>query len=263
MKKVRIAVVASGWHYPAHFYEAMARQKKLDGMTVDLFCISHRDPSFAKEEKKGRKFGRGHRAKLDRLLYKEIASKELIEAIGWNYKEYPNTVGDWGNSNQWLRDYPHFFQDYDLLLFTHDDNLIIHDRLFADIVEDPEYPNWEILANSTGMPQGFLRGSFEFFKVNTISKLGGRFDLSEVTLDRTGITTASENIEELYDWNKGADPTNFMIMQKGIKVGYLSPCYRVSAYCIEGERGYIANTHGQNTIYEEQGFQFLKDNKIL
>ena len=258
---MRIAVVASAWHFPAHFYEAMARQKKLDGMTIDLFCISHRDPSYAKLEKKGRKFKRDLRGKLDRMLYKEIASKELIEAIGWEYKEYPNTVGDWGNTNQWLE--THDYKDYDLLLLTHDDNFILHDRLFADIVEDGAFKEWEILANSTGMPQGYLRGSFEFFKPSAITKLGGKFDLSQVTLDRTGIFTASEDIRELYDWNHGADPTNFKIMELGIKVGYLSPAYRVSAYCIEGERGYISNTHGQNTVYEESGLKFLHDNKII
>jgi len=258
---MRIAVVCSGWHYPAHFYEAMARQKRLDGMQIDLFCISHRNPSFAKEEKKGRKFGRGLRAKLDRLLYKEIASQNLIEAIGWDYKEYPNTIGDWGNSNQWLAE--HDYTQYDLLLFTHDDNLIIHDRLFADIVEDGAYKDWDILANSPGMPAGYIRGSFEFFKPDALTKLGGKFDLSEVHLDRTGITTASEDIAELYDWNAGGNPTNYAILQLGLKVGYLSPAYRVSAYCIEGERGYISNTHGANTQYEEMGLKFLKENKVI
>lgn len=258
---MKIAVVASGWHFPANFYESMSRQKRLDGMTIDFFCVSHRDPSFAKKEKKGKKFGRGIRAKLDRILYKEIASKELIEAIGWDYKEYPNTIGDWGNSNQWLAE--HDYKDYDLLLFTHDDNLIVHDRLFADIVEDGAYKDWDILTNSPGMPQGYIRGSFEFFKRETLTRLGGKFDLSEVTLDRTGQTTASEDIRELYDWNAGGNPTNFKILELGLKVGYLSPAYRVSAYCIEGERGYISNTHGENTQYEDMGLKYLKDNKVI
>lgn len=258
---MKIAVVASGWHYPAHFYEAMARQKKLDGMTVDLFCISHRDPLYAMEEKKNRKFKRTLRGKLDKILYKEIASSNLIEAIGWDYKEYPNTVGDWGNTNQWLDG--HDYKKYDLLLFTHDDNLILHDRLFADVVEDGAYKDWDILSNSPGMPQGYLRGSFEFFKPRALKKLGGRFDLSEVTLDRTGIFTASEDIRELYDWNHGADPTNFKVKELGLRVGYLSPAYRVSAYCIEGERGYISNTHGENTQYEDQGLNYLHANKII
>lgn len=258
---MRIAVVASGWHFPAHFYEAMARQVKPDGMQVDLFCISHRDPKYAKEEKKGKKFGRGLRAKLDRIFYKELASVNLIEAIGWDYKEYPNTIGDWGNSNQWLDE--HDYKEYDLLLFTHDDNLILHDRLLADVVEDGAYKDWDILTNSPGMPEGYIRGSFEFFKPKTITALGGRFDLSEVSLDRTGETTASEDIRELYDWNAGGNPTNYKILELGLRVGYLSPAYRVSAYCIEGERGYISNTHGENTKHEDMGLDYLHKNKVI
>lgn len=258
---MKIAVITSGWHFPLHFYEAMARQKKLDGMTIDLFCVSHRDPKYAILEKKGKKFGRGIRAKLDRILYKEMATKEKIEAIGFNYKEYPNTIGDWGNTNQWLED--HDYKKYDLILATHDDNLILHDRLFADIVEDGAFKDWDILTNSPGMPEGYIRGSFEFFKKKTITKLGGKFDLSEVSLDRTGVTTASEDIRELYDWNAGGNPTNRMINELGLKVGYLSPAYRVSAYCIEGERGYISNTHGENTKWEDAGLNYLHKNGVI
>lgn len=258
---MKIAVIASGWHFPLNFFEAMARQKLLDGMTVDLFCVSHRDPKYAIAEKKGRKFGRGLRAKLDRILYKEMATQAKIEALGWHYKEYPNTIGDWGNTNQWLEE--HDYKKYDLIVATHDDNLIIHDRLFADIVEDGAYKDWDILTNSPGMPQGYIRGSFEFFKKATIKKLGGKFDLSEVSLDRTGITTASEDIRELYDWNAGGNPTNYSILKLGLKVGYLSPAYRMSAYCLEGERGYISNTHGENTAYEEAGLKFLHENGVI
>lgn len=258
---MKIAVIVSGWHFPLHFYQAIARQKKLDGMTVDLFCISHRDPSFADKEKKGRKFGRGLRAKLDRVLYKKLATVKDIEDLGWSYKEYPNTIGDWGNTNQWLE--THDYKKYDLILATHDDNLILHDRLFADIVEDGAFKDWDILTNSPGMPEGYIRGSFEFFKKSTIRQLGGKFDLSEVSLDRTGITTASEDIRELYDWNAGGNPTNYKILQLGLKVGYLSPAYRVSAYCIEGERGYISNTHGDNTRFEDAGLKYLHDNNII
>ena len=248
----KVAVVASGWHYPSQFYEAMARQVMPDGWSKELYCISHRDPKYAKEEKKGRKFGRGLRGRLDKILYKEMASRELIEAIGWDYKEYPN---------QWLEE--HNYKNYDLLLFTHDDNLIIHDRLLADVIEDGAFKDWDILANSVGQPAGYLRGSFEFFKPKALTQLGGKFDLSEVTLHREGIFTASEDIRELYDWNAGAMPTNMAIMEKKMKVGYLSPAYRVSAYCIEGERGYISNTHGENTKLEDAGLKFLKDNKVI
>lgn len=257
----KIAVVASSWHFPIHFYESMAKQKLPEGWSVDLFAIAHRDPLFAKVEKENHKFKRGLRGKLDRLLYREIATKEVIERIGWDYKEYPNTIGDWGNTNQWLAE--HNYKDYDLILATHDDNLIIHDRLFIDIIEDGSFDHWDILSNSPGMPQGTIRGSFEFFKPVVLDVMGGTFDTSSITLTREGETYASERIEELYDWNNFTSMMQKVIEDNKLRVGMLSPAYRVSAYCIEGERGYIQNTHGQNTHYEDEGLRFLKKNKVI
>ncbi len=259
MKK--IAIVASGWHFPAHFYESMVRQKKVKGWKYEFYCVAHRSPAQAIEDKKDHVFQDDVRGKLDKLLYKEMASKDLIEAIGWKYKEYPNTIGDWGNSNQWLED--HDYKNYDLFLFTHDDNLIIHDRLFADIIEDGAFNEWDILANSIGRPDGYIRGSFEFFKQEALEKLGGSFDLSEVTLTREGVSTSTDDPNELFQWNAGGNPTNRLINELGLKLGFLSPSYRVSAYCIEGQRGYIANTMDSNKVYEDAGLTFLEKNGII
>jgi hypothetical protein len=258
MKK--IVIIASGWHYPAHFYESMVRQRLPKGWSKELFVISHRDPSQAKEEKKDRIFT-GERAYLDQTLYKEIASKKLIKDLGWTYIEKPNTIGDWGNTNQWLEDYN--YKDYDLFLFTHDDNLLLNDGMLKDIIDDGAFKDWDILANSVGMPEGFIRGSFEFFKKRALTKIGGKFDLSEVTLTREGQTTATENLAELYDWNNTVTPLMKQIEKLKLRVGYLSPAYRVSGYCIEGERGYISNTHGANTEREDYGLAFLKENKLI
>lgn len=257
----RIAVVASGWHYPLHFYESMARQIVPDGWMVEMYCVAHRDPIHAKVEKENHKFKRGVRGNLDKLLYKEIATKEHIEKIGWNYKEYPNTIGDWGNTNQWLEE--HDYTQYDMILATHDDNLIIHDRLFADIIADGNFEEWDILSNSPGMPQGTIRGSFEFFKKKVLDCMGGKFDVSSISLTREGKNYASQDILELYDWNNFTPMMQKVIEDNKLKVGMLSPCYRVSAYCIEGERGFLSNTHGINTKYENAGLKFLKENKII
>lgn len=258
MKK--IAVVCSGWHYPYQFFEGIAEQKLPKGWKMDMFCISHRDPKHAQEEKKDKIFV-GDRADLDKKLYSKVASIEDIEKLGWKYIEKPNTIGDWGNSNQWLEDFN--YRDYDLLLFTHDDNLVISNSWFLSIIKDKAFKDWEILANSLGMPEGWIRGSCEFFKPSFIEKLGGKFDLSETTLTREGETTATENITELYDWNTTVNPLMKFIEENKIRVGYMSPSYRVSAFCIEGERGYISNTHGQNTIKENMGLEYLKDLKII
>jgi hypothetical protein len=258
MKK--LAVVASGWHYPSQFYEGIAEQILPKGWSMDLFCISHRDPSFAQGEKKGRKF-EGDRAELDRRLYRKVLSVKEIEGLGWKYIIKPNTIGDLGSSNQWLED--HDYKEYDLLLFTHDDNLILSDMWFKDIIQDGSFKDWEILCNSLGMPPGSIRGSCEFFKPSLLEKMGGKFDLSEVTLDRTGHTTATDDITELYDWNNITCPLQRFVEEQKISVGFMSPSYRVSSYCIEGERGYISNTHGANTKIEDEGLKTLKDYGLL
>lgn len=260
MKTKKIAVVASGWHFPFQFFEGIAKQQLPKGWEMDLFCISHRNPEFAKNEKKDKVF-EGERAYLDNKLYPKIASVEDIQELGWEYLEEPNTVGDWGNSNQWLE--KNDWKQYDLFLFTHDDNLILTDSWFTTIIKDKSFKEWEILANSLGMPEGWIRGSCEFFKKSFIEKIGGKFDLSMVSLNREGKTETSENLDELYDWNNTVNPLMDFINENQIKVGFMSPSYRVSAFCIEGERGYISNTHGQNTAKEEMGLTFLKVNGII
>lgn len=261
-KKVKkLAVVASSWHMPLHFYESLLKQDIPEGWEVDYFAISHRDPSFADGNEVVKTFPDDTRGVLDKILYKEVATKKLIENLGWNYKEYPNTIGDWGNTNQWLEEYD--YKKYDLFLFTHDDNLIINNRLFADTIEDPNFKKWDICANSTGMPQGWIRGSFEFFKPKVLKLIGGKFDLSKVSLTREGKTDNPDDKNDLYDWNNTVNPLMDLVNEKGLRVAYMSPCYRVSFYCLEGERGYISRTHGINTESEDSGLQMLKDNGII
>ena len=259
-KSKKIAVVASGWHFPIGFYEAIAAQRLPDGWSMELFCVAHREPEDAAKEKEGRTFS-GPRAHLDRQLYRSIATRDDLARLGWDFRLEPNTVGDWGNSNQWLD--RHDPDRYDLLLFTHDDNLILNDVWFDNVIGDAGYDEWGILANSLGMPEGWIRGSCEFFKPWVIGKLGGRFDLSEVTLSMEGKTTVSEDLGTLYDWNRTVDPLMRTIREREIPIGFMSPSYRVSAYCIEGERGYISNTHGQNTAKEEEGLSYLRRNGII
>lgn len=262
-KQKRIAVVASAWHYPLSFYTAMAKQKLPPGWSMDLFCISHRYPAFARDEKAYDIFEDSVRGKLDRKLYNGIATVDKMTMLGWKYIEMPNTIGDWGNTNQWFEHMSDKAKKYDLYLFTHDDNLIIHDRVIIDAIVDPNFKRWGICTNSPGTPWGNLRGSFEFFKPSIMKKLGWKFDLSLVTLDRTGVTSTEGNLLELNDWNNTVPPLMNFIQKNKVKIAFLSPCYRVSAYVIEGERGYISRTHGTNTKYEEAGLDFLKKNGII
>jgi hypothetical protein len=252
---MKIAVVASGYHYPSQFYESLVKQN--GDNQVDLFCVSHRDPSFVSLPE----FDDSLRGSLDKRLYEHPITKEDIIKLGWNYKEYPNTVGDWGNTNQWLEE--HDYKQYDLLLFTHDDNLILTQDLFTGIIADPAYKDWDILTNSVGQPAGSIRGSFEFFKPKVLDIMGGKFDLSPITLKREGKTDNPDDLLTLNDWNNIVAPLNETIIKNNLSVMTLSPAYRVSAYCIEGERGFISKTHGANTILENAGLMFLKDNGII
>lgn len=263
MKK--FAVVVSGWHFPLHFYQEIAKQHIPEGWQMDLFCVSHRDPSHAVEEKKAflKGLGRTYREKLDRVLYKKVATKEDIEALGWKYTLEPNTIGDWGNTNQWLE--KNDYKEYEFFLFSHDDNLILTREMFSSIILQKDYDDWLIYANTPGMPRGNLRGSFEFFKREMLDIMGGKFDLSMVTTTREGKTDNPDDLGGLMDWNNVPYPLTKLIHEKGLvpRIYALAPGYRVSAFCIEGERGYISKTHGINTEVENHGIKVLKKHKMI
>lgn len=253
----RLAIVASGWHFPHNFYETMAKQHIPKGWTVDFFCVSHRDPSLAPTHI----LDDSRRGKLDQKLYDKITTKEDIEKLGWEYKEYPNTIGDWGNSNQWLED--NEYTKYDLFLFTHDDNLILRYDMLKVVCEEMYKEDWLILTNTVGVPAGSLRGSFEFFKKEMLDIMGGKFDLSQTMLDRTGKTDNPTNWSDLYDWNTTVYPLTNLMTEKGLwyRVIVFSPIYRVSLFCVEGERGLISNAQ-TNEQEVEEGIKWLESQGI-
>jgi hypothetical protein len=253
MKK--IAVVCSGWHFPLHFYENISTQILPNDWSMDMFCVSHRDPQYSEIEKKDVVL-RGNRKHLDEKLYSKIASIKEIEDFGWVYKEYPNTVGDWGCSNQWLDDYD--YKDYELMLFTHDDNLILKNDWFKKIIEHQSFNEWEIWTNGIGAPVGMLRGSCEFFKKSIIEKIGGKFDLSMVKLTRVGEKFGNRDVQQVNDWNNTVYPLMNFIIKNGIKVFHESKYYRVSEFCVEGERGFISGTQSSNISSENNGLEYYK-----
>ncbi len=267
MKK--LAVIAGGWHFPIHFFEQIAKQKKPDGWEVDMFVVSHRDPSYAIEEKKETlaNLGYSRRELYDRIMYRKVATVAEVEALGWKYSLEPNTMGDFGNTNQWLE--KNDYKQYDKLLITHDDNFILTDKMFEDILPQED---WLILTNSTGnaqrrlrqwlmLPKPFgLRGSFEFFTREMMDKLGGSFDLSRTTLTREGQFTTTMDMTELGNWNQNDKPLRDLILKNNLlnKVKSLSPFYRMSKYCLEGERGYIFKTEKSNIAEEENGLNMVE-----
>lgn len=268
--KLRVAVVVSGWHFPLHFYEKIAEQKIPEGVSVDMFCISHRDPKYAILEKSDylKKLGWSYRNTLDKVLYKKIASVDEIESLGWNYEEFPNTIGDWGNTNQWLE--KNNYKNYDFLLVSHDDNLILNDHIYLDLIS--KKTDWLILTNSTGghknirqflksffRPIG-VRGSFEIIKKEVLDLIGGEFDLSMVTKTREGIVESGD-FKTLNNWNMVVEPITKVFNKKDMrnKIVALSKFYRVSQYCIEGERGYISSTQKENTKSENKGLSVISN----
>ena len=57
----RLAVVASGWHFPIAFFEQMKGQKVPEGWQVDM-CVSHRDPLMRVRKKRKCSPGSGSQA---------------------------------------------------------------------------------------------------------------------------------------------------------------------------------------------------------
>ena len=290
MKK--LAVVVSGWHFPINFYQQIIQQTIPLGWEVDYFCVSHRDPLIAKEEKEVilSELGDGTLERLDKVLYEDVPSVEWLENAGWNYSLEPNNCGDWAVTNQWLEKYD--YKDYEMLLLTHDDNFLLNNHLFVNTLDNtfsklfrndyslndlPEFKyatkndysevepdDWLILSNAIVNWTGKVRGSFDFFKTELIDKMGGGFDMARVELDRTGLT---DNMDMGYygdstpqgglsmkDWEKPIENFHGFMYNNSLldRIRYLAPTYRVSPYCLEGERGLLSNTSTpQGKIYRQ------------
>ena len=221
MKK--LAVIASGWHYSSHFYEKISQQIKVEGWDIDLFVISHRHPeniNTIKEKEKVRNYeGNDLCLYLDKVMYETpITEKEIID-LGWEYIEKPNTIGDMNCFNQWTDDYD--YKKYDIFLITHDDNFILSDNIFNDVlkndidlykpIKESRYGisnhqfkteivknkyDWYFLDNgySEYVPKAFgPRGSFSFYKKEVIDLLpNNKFYFGNIELTREGIISVSQ-----------------------------------------------------------------------
>jgi hypothetical protein len=243
---MKLAVVAGGWHWPAHFYRSIARA--FSG--AELCVIAHRSPELpiVREEKREiLAAAQGPLADLDRQLYAQFPAVHYLRALGWNYREAPNTIGDWGFFNQWLE-----FNDYrcfDVILNCHDDTYIRRNDLVEQLGGD-----WLLLANGRYQeaPAGYVRGSFEFWKRELLDALGGRIDLGAISLTREGKTDSPTDLGSLAEWNNTAVPLREFMVKQGIVGGirYLSPHYRISPWVIEAERGFLHYQGGAPWSFE-------------
>jgi len=279
MKK--LVVIATGWHFSLHFYRRMMEQRIPMDWYVEYICVSHRDPSYAIEEKSN--IDGGSLLKdLDRILYRQVATQQQIEKLGWRYTLEPNTIGDWGCANQWLEKN---HRPYDALLITHDDNFIVGNNIFEVALEgkvDGLYHNdylsksfrpkmwksdWLVITNAfiTGRPH--LRGSFDFFSKEMMEMIGGKFDLSRVNLTREGQFDTPKDHKGVSEWNNHVvDFVGYLVHNDLFdRVYCLSNTYRVSNYCIEGERGFLSKSGlplDITKIYED-GVQKLHNRRSL
>ena len=267
----KILVIATGWHFSSHFYENMIKQIVPDGWKIDYFCVAHRlpeDENTIKEKDDVRHLDDGHFLdELDQIMYEYPITTKQIEDFGWKFMLEENTVGDMECFNQWAEHCD--YKDYDFVLVTHDDNLILSDKLFVDItngvevhkpIEESRYgthqyntelvkleDDWLFLDNgyTENLPKAFTpRGSFSFYKKELIPD--NRFNMYENggygIVNRSG-ETASAGYDGIKAWNTHAGTFRDFLYESNSVDGtrWLSNMKRVSKYCIEGGRGFISN----------------------
>lgn len=266
----KLAVVLGGWHYPYAYYAQMKKQIVPDGWEIDFFVVSHRDPElpivFDEKQPLLESRGDGLLQSFDKELYSRIITKQEISDMGFIYDVEKSSIGDLYQLNQWVK--RHYKSQYDKVLFTHDDNYLLNDKMFVDILEKkvqlfvPDNNgvlnevtsdfDWKHLAGGQIENTLVPRTSFTFLDKELLDKL--MFDLeristADVDLDRTGKTNTLYDINDdkqvstsaLVSWNSpGRSFVTWMKNNEYIdKSVRLSPYYRVTKYFIEGERGFV------------------------
>ena len=282
----KILVVATGWHFSSHFYETMVRQIVPEGWEVDYYCVAHRTPedenTISEKESIRNSTAEDFLTQLDQLMYEYPITTKQIEDFGWKFELEENTVGDMECFNQWSEH--HDYKDYDFILVTHDDNLILSDQLFVDIIggvevykpiEESRYGahqfnvesvkldnDWMFLDNgyTQSLPKAFTpRGSFSFYKKELVDMLpDNKFNMYENggygIVYRQG-ETASVGYDGIKAWNTHAGTFRDFLYEGNLvdNTRWLSNMKRVSRYCIEGERGFISNHRaGENYLQNIQ-----------
>lgn len=281
---MKVLVVATGWHYSSHFYKQMIKQEVPNGWSVDYHSVAHRSPDdentiLEKENVRNHSNLESFWEELDLLMYETPITKKEIEELGWGYSEEENTVGDMECFNQWAD--KNDYTQYDSVLITHDDNLILSDQLFVDMDKrvDVLKPNsdrygsanhqvkttkisldddWYFLDNgyTENIPKALTpRGSFCFYKKELIDLLpNNRFNMYEEgglgVVNRVGETN-SVGYDGISAWNAHAGTFREFLYEHNLvpKIRWFSDVKRVSKYCIEGERGFIQNRNADGEAY--------------
>ena len=240
--------------------------------------VSHRNPDLpiVFEEKQPLLQNRndGILQSFDKKMYSKTISKQEIIDMGFTYNEEVSSIGDLYQFNQWVQRY--YEGQYDKVLFSHDDNYMLNDELFLDILEnrvdlflntkkneviqvDKDF-EWKHL--SSGVLENTIvpRTSFTFVDKELLDKLAPDFEevsTKNVDLDRSGKSDTIYYLQDkqvdkhpLASWNwPSRNFTNWMIdngfTEKSVR---MSPLYRVNKYLIEGERGFVWTQMDENRI---------------
>ena len=274
----KLAVVLGGWHYPYAYYEQVVNQRIPSGWECDYFVVSHRDPELPVvfEEKQNilKTRGDGILQSFDRDMYKKVVTKKDLSDMGYVYNEEQSSIGDLYQLNQWMQ--RHYDGQYDKVLFSHDDNYMLNDTLFSDILEckvdlflnvelnkinqvensfDWKHLSSGVLENTTTP-----RTSFTFLDKELIDDILPEFEeitTKNVDLDRTGktdtiYTLSNKQVDKhpLGSWNWPSRHFANWLFKTGYsnKSVRLSPVYRVNKYLIEGERGFIWTQNDEGRI---------------
>lgn len=271
----RMAVIVGGWHYASHFYETLISQKKPAGWEIDYYVIGHRLPndenSISEKESIRSYVGDDILMMMDKILYEKVFDVELLHKLGWKFLLEENTFGDMEFFNQWSKHYD--VSKYDLFFVSHDDNFILSNELFVDLLEKrvdiyglnvddfnsqtrycssvicENNLDWLFVDNGWHNKRITPRWSFGFYTKKMIDIIGGKFVQFEGgvygdnKLKRIGKLDSPKNHEQLHSWNAPAAQFMELLINMDLlgEVRYLSQTKRVSKYCIEGERGYIHN----------------------
>ena len=278
IKKQKLAVVLGGWHYPYLYYKQLKDQIVPKGWEIDFYVVSHRDPElpivFEEKQSLLKDRSKGLLQSMDENLYNRIITKQELSELGFIYNEEQASIGDLYQLNQWVQ--RHYKGQYDKVLFSHDDNYMLTDQLFVDILEhkaqiflnveenkieeiDTKF-DWKHLSSGILENTTTPRTSFTFLDKEFLDKLSD--DLEKITtegvdLDRSGETETLYDLEgeqvstkALYSWN--APSRNFANWIKSNnysdKSVRLSPVYRVTKYFIEGERGFMWTKRDETRI---------------
>ena len=283
-------MIVGGWHWPKHFYDRLARQKRADGWDYYFYVVSHRHPHHSTTGSLIKSHSHQHivtdriagLARYDYILYSVYANYDQLALDDWEIVCAPNTIGDLEFFNQWLTLYD--YSKYDAFLFAHDDAYIMSEYLISDVLNgeacmyskcqdgirlsrrfSTNVSDWHWISNSHFPSYYHVRNSFDFFSRDVVDAAGGSFDSSAIEYTRETSNANPLQHEDLDEWNKWSSIISSVLLGSHLDRGlyYLSPYYRVSPYLVECERGLLSNSNwkdGEKSF--RNGLNMLSANQL-